>query len=99
MAVNREAVVDADPYEICGEGPQIKAAPPLSAQGFNEGRIPAPSKDDVRYMKSRNGRSVYAIELAPDGKPPRCPALEANGLKLAKSLKPLPGMPAAHVFE
>ena len=53
----------------------------------------------VRYMKSRNGRSVYAIELAPDGKPPRCPALEANGLKLAKSLKPLPGMPAAHVFE
>jgi alpha-L-fucosidase len=46
-----------------------------------------------------HGRSVYAIELAPDGKPPRCPALEANGLKLAKSLKPLPGMPAAHVFE
>lgn len=98
MAVNREALFDADPYEICGEGPQIKAAPPLSAQGFNEGRIPKPTKDDVRYMKSRCGRSVYAIELAPDGQAPHCPALEAKGLKLAESFKTIPGMPAVHVF-
>ena len=42
---------------------------------------------------------TVTAKLAPDGKPPRCPALEAKGLKLAKSLKPLPGMPAAHIFE
>lgn len=99
MDVNRAAIFDAVPYEICGEGPQIKAAVPLQAQGFNEGRIPRPVKDDVRYMKSRDGRCVYAIELAPDGQAPRCPALEAKGLKLAKSLNVLPGMPSVHVFE
>ena len=61
-------------------------------------RIPKPTKDDVRYMKSRDGRSVYAIELAPDGQAPHCPALEAKGMKLAESFKTIPGMPAVHLF-
>ena len=99
MAVNREAIFDTVPYEICGEGPQIANTPELSGQGFNEGRIPGPSKDDVRYFKAKDGKRVYAIELAPDGKPPHCPALEAKGMKLAKSFDTMPGFPAVHVFE
>ena len=99
MAVNREAIFDTVPYEVCGEGPQIAAAPPLQAQGFNEGRIPRPVKEDVRYLKAKSGKRVYAIELAPDGTPPICPALEAKGMKLAKSFDTMPGFPAVHVFE
>ena len=99
MAINRTAVFEADPYEIAGEGPQILNAPPISSQGFNENRVKAPVKDDVRYMKARNGKGVYAFELAPDGNAPHCPALEAKGLKLAESFKTLPGFPAVHRFE
>ena len=99
MAVNREAIFDAVPWEICGEGPQVEAAVPLQAQGFNEGKIPSPVKDDVRYMKSRDGKSVYAIELAPDGQPPRCPALVARGMRLVRSLAAFPDLPVVHVFE
>lgn len=49
-------------------------------------------------MRSRDGKSVYAIEILPDGTAPRCPALEAKGLKLVKSFPTLPGYPAVHVF-
>ena len=99
MSVNRAAIFDTVPYEICGEGPQIANAPELRAQGFNEGRIPRPGKDDVRYLKAKDGTCVYAVELAPDGKAPNCPALEAKGLKLVRSFESKPGFPVVHVFE
>jgi alpha-L-fucosidase len=99
MATNRAAIFDTVPYEICGEGPQIANAPELRAQGFNEGRIPRPGKNDVRYLKAKDGACVYAVELAPDGKAPHCPALEAKGLKLVRSFEPKPGFPVVHVFE
>ena len=99
MFVNRAAIFDTVPYEICGEGPQIANTPELRGPGFNEGRIPRPMKDDVRYLKAKDGKCVYAIELAPDGKAPHFPALEAKGLKLAKALEAMPGFPAVYVFE
>ncbi|MGN0876902.1 MAG: alpha-L-fucosidase [Kiritimatiellia bacterium] len=99
MAVNRAALFDSDPYEVCGEGPQLAKTPPLKGQGFNEGRIPRPLKDDVRYLKARGGKGVYAIELAPDGEAPKCPALEAKGLKLVKSFPRVKDFPAVYLFE
>ena len=98
MAENRVAIFDSDPYEICGEGPQLAKTPPLRAQGFNENKLLPPTKADVRYMKARGGKGVYAFELAPDGRPPVCPALEAKGLRLVKSFAQLPGFPALHLF-
>jgi len=48
-------------------------------------------------MYEITGEAEYR-ERAPDGQAPRCPALEAKGLKLAESFKTIPGMPAVHVF-
>ncbi|MGN0834009.1 MAG: alpha-L-fucosidase [Kiritimatiellia bacterium] len=99
MAISRAAIFDSDPYAIAGEGPQLRHAPPISAQGFNESRIKAPVKEDVRYLKARDGRRVYAIEIAPDGQAPICPALVAQGLKLVKTFPAYKDFPLVHVFE
>ncbi len=99
MAINRTAIYDSDPWEIAGEGPQILNAPPISTQGFNENRVKPPVKDDVRYMRARNGKGVYAFELNPDGAAPRCPALETKGLKLVETFKSIPGFPVVYRFE
>ncbi len=99
MEINRACIFDSDPYEIAGEGPQIRNAPPISTQGFNENRVKAPVKEDVRYLKAREGNRVYAIEIAPDGKAPICPALEAKGMKRVQSFPTFKDFPAVHVFE
>jgi len=44
-------------------------------------------------------KTILSLSLAPDGTPPICPALEAKGMKLAKSFDTMPGFPAVHVFE
>ena len=51
------------------------------------------------YENAKDGKCIYAIELAPDGKAPNCPALEAKGMKLAKSLEAKPGFPVVYMFE
>jgi hypothetical protein len=99
MSVNREEIFDTVPHEICGEGPQIANTPELRGPGFNEGRIPRAGKDDVRYLKAKDGKCVYAIELAPDGKAPHFPALEAKGMKLVKKFEAKPGFPAVYMYK
>ena len=64
MDVNREAIFGTRPWKVCGEGPQLAEAPPLSAQGFNEGKGRPFSGEDVRY--TRKGDTLYALVL---GKP------------------------------
>lgn len=62
MQVNREAVFDTRPWKVCGEGPQLAEAPPLSAQGFNEGKgLPYTSRD-IRYTQKNN--TLYAFVMA-----------------------------------
>lgn len=68
MDVNRAAIFGTRPWKICGEGPQLAAAAPLSGQGFNEGKGKPATAEDVRYTASKDGRTIYAFVLArPDG--------------------------------
>ena len=80
MAANGEAIFPTVPWEVCGEGPQLAAATPLSAQGFNEKKMPAATKDDFRYLATKDGKTVYAICLVPpaDGETPEFPALKGR---------------------
>ena len=50
MSVNSESIYDTRPWVIYGEGPVAEAANPLSAQGFNEGKVEMSSKD-IRFNK------------------------------------------------
>jgi alpha-L-fucosidase len=68
MAVNRECIFGTRPWKVCGEGPALNAAPPLSAQGFNEGKGKPFTAADVRFTQSKDGQTLYAIVLGgPDG--------------------------------
>ena len=67
MDVNRESIFDTRPWKVCGEGPQLAAAAPLTNQGFNEGKGKPPTGADVRYT-AKGDSTVYALVLAkPDG--------------------------------
>jgi alpha-L-fucosidase len=62
MDVNKEAIFDTRPWKVCGEGPQLAAAAPLTNQGFNEGKGKRATGADVRYTAKDN--AVYAMVLA-----------------------------------
>ena len=62
MDVNKEALFGTRPWKVCGEGPQLAAAAPLSAQGFNEGKGKPATAADIRY--TANGNAIYAFVLA-----------------------------------
>ena len=67
MAVNKEAIFGTRPWKVCGEGPQLEDAPPLAAQGFNEGKGKPFTAKDVRY--TWNDGMLYAFVMArPEGK-------------------------------
>ena len=61
MEMNRECIFGTRPWAVCGEGPALASAAPLSAQGFNEGKGKAFTAEDFRF--TQKGRVVYAIEL------------------------------------
>jgi alpha-L-fucosidase len=61
MAVNREAIVGTRPWKVMGEGPALRDAAPLQAQGFNEGKGKPLSAEDVRFT-TKSG-AIYAIVL------------------------------------
>ena len=100
MAVNSEAIFDTVPFEVCGEGPQLENAPPLSAQGFNESKIPKATANDIRYTQSKDGRYVYAIVLVPpaDGHTPRFAAL-GDRIAAARRLAQVKDLPAVWKIE
>ena len=96
IEVNGKAIFDTVPYEICGEGPQIEKASELGDDvEFNEGRIPQPGKEDVRYLKSKDGKTLYAVALVPpdEGEKPKFSALKGN-VASAKRLKQVKDFPA-----
>jgi alpha-L-fucosidase len=61
MDINREAIFATRPWKICGEGPQLAAAAPLVAQGFNEGKGKPPTADDIRFTATAD--TLYVISL------------------------------------
>ncbi len=67
MDVNGEAIFGTRPWKVCGEGPQLDDAPPLSAQGFNEGKGRPFTSRDIRY--TQKGDVLYAFVMGrPDGR-------------------------------
>jgi alpha-L-fucosidase len=62
MDVNRECIFGTRPWSICGEGPALENAAPITAQGFNEGKGRPFTGKDVRF--TTKGADLYAILLA-----------------------------------
>ncbi len=61
MKVNSEAIYGTRPWTVFGEGPAIKTAAPLSAQGFNEGKGKPFTAEDIRF--TIKGNILYAFLL------------------------------------
>jgi alpha-L-fucosidase len=61
MEVNRDAIFGTRPWRTCGEGPQLAAAAPLTAQGFNEGKGKPATADDLRF--TTKGDTLFVIAL------------------------------------
>lgn len=62
MKVNGEAIYDTRPWTVAGEGPTK-----LQKEGSFAGKL-VYTAEDIRYTKSKDGKTVYAIVLArPDG--------------------------------
>jgi alpha-L-fucosidase len=68
MEVNGKAIHATRPWKVFGEGPAMAGAS-LSAQGFNEGKGKPYTAEDVRYTRSKDGKTVYAIILGWPDKP------------------------------
>ncbi len=61
MDVNRQCIFATRPWKIFGEGPAIESAPPLSNQGFNEGKGKPFTAQDVRFTQKDD--ALYAIVM------------------------------------
>jgi alpha-L-fucosidase len=61
MDVNRESIFGTRPWKVCGEGPALENAVPITAQGFNEGKGKPFTAEDVRF--TTKGGVLYAIVL------------------------------------
>lgn len=85
MQVNSQAIFSTRPWAVCGEGPQLAAQAPLSAQGFNEGKGKPATADDVRY--TAKGDTLYAITLMAAEKPFTLAELAAAKKHLAGTVK------------
>ncbi len=62
MAVNEEGVFGTRVWKIFGEGPVAELSNPLHAQGFNEGKHPPYSPQDIRFVTK--GNTLYAHVMA-----------------------------------
>ncbi|HEY4247075.1 MAG TPA: alpha-L-fucosidase [Lacunisphaera sp.] len=67
MDVNRDCIFGTRPWKVCGEGPSLENAAPLTAQGFNEGKGKPLTAADIRYTIKDN--VVYAIALGQVSQP------------------------------
>ncbi|CAN5515012.1 alpha-L-fucosidase [soil metagenome] len=67
MDVNRESIFGTRPWKVFGEGPQADSPPPISAQGFNEGKTKPATNADVRYT-AKGDSTIYAFVLSKPAK-------------------------------
>jgi len=61
MEVNRDCIFGTRPWGICGEGPALENAAPITAQGFNEGKGRPYTGADVRF--TTKGATLFAVLL------------------------------------
>lgn len=68
MAANGDGICDTRPWSVYGEGPVMESAPPIIAQGMNEGKNRPFSSSDIRF--TAKGDAVYAFVMGwpADGK-------------------------------
>jgi alpha-L-fucosidase len=83
MGINRECIFGTRPWKVFGEGPASQA-PPLKAQGFNEGKGQPMTADDVRFTE-RDG-AIYMIQL---GSPSRALTVNALGRNAGRLDRPI----------
>lgn len=67
MDINRECIFSTRPWKVCGEGPALEKAVPITAQGFNEGKGKPLTVEDIRY--TIKGNVLYAIALGQPTQP------------------------------
>jgi alpha-L-fucosidase len=61
MSLHRECIVGTRPWKICGEGPSLSSAKPLTAQGFNEGTSEPNTAADLRFTCT--DACIYIVSL------------------------------------
>ena len=71
MDTNKEAIFTTHPWTTFGEGPSLKSAKAIRAQGFNEGT--KFTAEDIRFTAVDN--IIYAIVMAPPTSPTKITAL------------------------
>ncbi len=84
MEVNRECIFGTRPWKICGEGPALENAAPLTAQGFNEGKGAPLTAADIRFTVK--GNTLYAIALGQPTLPLHLKSLGTTAALLDKSI-------------
>lgn len=62
MKANGESIYGTRPWKIFGEGPAMKQAAALSAQGFNEGKGKAFTEEDIRFVTKN--KTLFATVMA-----------------------------------
>src|SRR6185436_18761895 len=60
MDVNKESIFDTRPWKVFGEGPAAEASNPMTAEGFNEGKVKYSGKD-LRF--NQKGNVLYVTTL------------------------------------
>lgn len=61
MKVNGESIYGTRPWTVFGEGPTAEKSNPISAQGFNEGKV-SQTASDIRFVK-KGKNLIYATVL------------------------------------
>jgi len=85
MDVNHEAIYATRPWKIFGEGPASDGAA-LASQGFNEGKAKPFTPSDVRYTRSKDGRTLYIIVMGAPAEPLTLKTLgrASSGVRITK---------------
>lgn len=60
MEINKESIFETRPWKIFGEGPSTETSNPITAQGFNEGKVKMTAKD-IRF--NQKGKILYVTVM------------------------------------
>jgi alpha-L-fucosidase len=87
MTPNRECFVGTRPWKVCGEGPSLMSAKPLTAQGFNEGTADPNTAADLRFTCKDD--CIYVIAL---GRPRDVVVVSSMGSSVGHLDRPVQGV-------
>ncbi|PZR24197.1 MAG: alpha-L-fucosidase [Citrobacter freundii] len=81
MEINKESIFDTRPWKIFGEGPSAETSNPITAQGFNEGKVKQTAKD-IRF--NQKGKILYVTVM---GKPEEDILVKSLGTTLSPGVR------------